>query len=57
MGTHGRTGLGRLLMESVAEHVVRHARCPVVSVRLRPEKEESLKEPEVGMPMPLIQPL
>lgn len=33
MGTHGRTGLGRLLMGSVAEHVLRHAGCPVVTVR------------------------
>ena len=29
MGTHGRTGLGRMLMGSVAEAVVRHAPCPV----------------------------
>jgi nucleotide-binding universal stress UspA family protein len=33
MGTHGRTGLGRLLMGSVAEHVVRRAPCPVVTVK------------------------
>ncbi len=33
MGTHGRTGLSRLLMGSVAEHVVRRAHCPVLSVR------------------------
>jgi nucleotide-binding universal stress UspA family protein len=33
MGTHGRTGLGRLLMGSVAEHVVRKATCPVLTVR------------------------
>lgn len=33
MGTHGRTGLSRLLMGSVAEHVLRHARCPVLIVR------------------------
>lgn len=33
VGTHGRTGLGRLLIDSVAEKVVRHARCPVVAVR------------------------
>lgn len=33
MGTHGRTGLGRLLMGSVAEKVMRHAPCPVVTVR------------------------
>lgn len=33
MGTHGRTGLGRMLMGSVAEKVVRTASCPVVTVR------------------------
>jgi universal stress protein A len=33
MGTHGRTGLRRLLMGSVAEHVLRKAPCPVLTVR------------------------
>jgi nucleotide-binding universal stress UspA family protein len=33
VGTHGRTGLSHLLMGSVAEHVVRHAPCPVLVVR------------------------
>jgi len=33
MGTHGRTGLGRLLMGSVAEQVVRRAACPVLTVK------------------------
>jgi nucleotide-binding universal stress UspA family protein len=33
MGTHGRTGLARLLMGSVAEQVVRQAACPVVTVK------------------------
>jgi nucleotide-binding universal stress UspA family protein len=33
MGTHGRTGLGRLLMGSVAEQVVRGASCPVLTVK------------------------
>jgi nucleotide-binding universal stress UspA family protein len=33
IGTHGRTGLGRLLMGSVAESVIRKAPCPVLSVR------------------------
>ncbi|MCS6975828.1 MAG: universal stress protein [Gemmatales bacterium] len=33
MGTHGRTGLGRLLMGSVAEHVLRRAKCPVLLVK------------------------
>lgn len=34
MGTHGRTGLGRMLMGSVAEAVVRRAECPVLTVKL-----------------------
>jgi nucleotide-binding universal stress UspA family protein len=33
MGTHGRSGVGRLLMGSEAESVLRHARCPVLVVK------------------------
>lgn len=33
MGTHGRTGLGRLLVGSVAEQVLRKAVCPVLTVK------------------------
>lgn len=33
LATHGRTGLWRLLMGSVAEQVVRKARCPVLAVK------------------------
>ena len=33
MGTHGRTGLGHLLLGSVAERVVRTAKCPVLTTR------------------------
>jgi nucleotide-binding universal stress UspA family protein len=33
IGSHGRTGLRRLLLGSVAEMVVRHAPCPVLTVR------------------------
>lgn len=32
LGTHGRRGLSRLLLGSVAEQVIRRARCPVISV-------------------------
>lgn len=35
MGTHGRTGIKRVLLGSVAEKVVRHARCPVLIARDR----------------------
>ncbi len=34
MGTHGRTGLNRVVLGSVAELVVRQAGCPVVTVKM-----------------------
>jgi universal stress protein A len=34
IGTHGRKGLMRVLMGSVAERVLREAQCPVIAVRL-----------------------
>lgn len=45
MGTHGRTGLKHLLLGSVAEYVVRHARCPVLTVADKPTDEPPLAEP------------
>ncbi len=33
IATHGRTGMKRALLGSVAERVVRHAPCPVLVVR------------------------
>jgi nucleotide-binding universal stress UspA family protein len=49
MGTHGRSGLVRLLMGSVAEAVLRRAPCPVLTVKGppavpagRPVKEEAV---------------
>lgn len=33
LGTHGRTGLARLMIGSVAERVLHHARCPVLTTR------------------------
>ncbi|MGE3513217.1 MAG: universal stress protein, partial [Vicinamibacterales bacterium] len=38
IGTHGRGGVAKLLMGSVAERVVRTANCPVLTVR-HPERE------------------
>lgn len=38
MGSHGRTGLGRALMGSIAEKVVRTAHCPVLTVKARDAK-------------------
>jgi nucleotide-binding universal stress UspA family protein len=42
MSSHGRTGLGRLLMGSVAEGVMRRAECPVLIVK--PTKAEKPRE-------------
>jgi universal stress protein A len=51
MGTHGRTGLSHLLFGSTAEYVLRHARCPVLTIRKRPGDEAPLREPTVT-PLP-----
>ncbi|HYZ99456.1 MAG TPA: universal stress protein [Acidimicrobiales bacterium] len=37
VGSHGRTGLSRLVLGSVAMACVQHAACPVVVVRPSPE--------------------
>lgn len=48
MGTHGRKGFERLVMGSVAERVVRHAPCPVLTVRVgddaAPERGTVIRE-------------
>jgi nucleotide-binding universal stress UspA family protein len=41
MGTHGRTGLSRVAMGSVAERVVRLASCPVLTVKAPTSEEAS----------------
>ena len=37
MGTHGRTGVDRLVLGSVAERVVRSSTVPVLTVRVSPD--------------------
>lgn len=34
IGTHSRSGLSRLLVGSTSERIIRHARCPVMVVRI-----------------------
>ena len=46
MGTHGRRGVKRLLMGSVAEHVVRRAGQPVLTVHAK--ARESAHEPTIA---------
>ena len=40
--THGRTGIGHVLIGSVAEHVVRHARCPVLVIPVHRSSTDQL---------------
>lgn len=42
-GTHGRSGVERRVIGSVAERLVRHANCPVMTVRL-PETDETVDD-------------
>jgi nucleotide-binding universal stress UspA family protein len=51
MGTHGRSGLGRLLMGSVAEMVLRKAPCPVLTVKQPAAVSEAATEPAAPMHM------
>lgn len=39
MGTHGYTGWNRLTLGSVAEYVLRHSQCPVLTIK-QAKKEE-----------------
>jgi nucleotide-binding universal stress UspA family protein/quercetin dioxygenase-like cupin family protein len=63
MGTHGQTGLGRLLTGSVAEEVLRQAQCPVLVVKtppgtsLRPEATSTAAPGELIDARPLGQAL
>jgi nucleotide-binding universal stress UspA family protein len=59
LGTHGRTGLGKLLLGSVAEDILRHAACPVLTVGPKvsgharllaiPEREHDVAPPELEL--------
>jgi len=47
VGTHGRTGLGKLVLGSVAEGILRHAPCPVLTVG--PKVSGRAKLPELSV--------
>lgn len=44
MGTHGRTGLQRMVLGSVAEQVARRAPCPVLTVKRPPAQPVTIEE-------------
>jgi nucleotide-binding universal stress UspA family protein/quercetin dioxygenase-like cupin family protein len=54
MGTHGRTGLDRLLTGSVAEEVLRKAVCPVLVVRMPPSQAGAPEAEERAKPGDII---
>jgi nucleotide-binding universal stress UspA family protein len=57
LGTHGRKGLQRMLLGSVAEQVVRRAPCSVMCVKLRPEAvRHDVEEPWVDWVLPKAMP-
>ena len=43
ISTHGRTGLSHMFMGSVTEHVIRHAPCPVLSIRSETAEKQHLE--------------
>jgi nucleotide-binding universal stress UspA family protein len=47
MGTHGRRGLSRALLGSVAENIVRASRVPVLTVR-EPKTNERRRRDEAA---------
>jgi nucleotide-binding universal stress UspA family protein len=50
MGTHGRTGVARVLLGSVAEKVVRKAPCPVLTVH-NPERRVVVANAAIETPL------
>ena len=60
ISTHGRTGLGHLLIGSVTENVVRYAHCPVLVIPSHPtptqvsshNKNENAQNHQFYLPMP-----
>jgi nucleotide-binding universal stress UspA family protein len=50
MGTHGRTGIRRLLMGSVADSVTRRSPIPVLAVRIPPVEQASEHRSDAAHP-------
>jgi nucleotide-binding universal stress UspA family protein len=46
LGTHGRTGMSRLLFGSVAEQVLRRAQCPVLTIKEPLQPTQPSGEPQ-----------
>lgn len=47
MGTHGRHGLGHVLVGSIAEKVIQHSTCPVLVIPMRATERARAPAPDV----------
>ena len=54
IGSHGRSGLARLMLGSVAERVVRLAHCPVLVVKLEPKPVAAEKTVDATNKVPQV---
>ena len=54
VGTHGRRGLGKLLLGSVSEEIFCHAPCPVLTVG--PSSFQEAHVESIGVPRPILFP-
>jgi nucleotide-binding universal stress UspA family protein len=55
VGTHGRTGLGKLVMGSVAEEIFRQSPCPVLTIGPRVASAERVVEARHDHQLPPVQ--
>jgi len=55
LGTHGRTGLGKLVMGSVAEEILRQATCPVLTIGPRVPSTVKVREARHDRELPPLQ--
>lgn len=54
IGSHGRSGIARLMLGSVAERVTRLAPCPVLVVKLQPHPVETVESAKSESPQVAI---
>lgn len=54
IGSHGRSGLARLMLGSVAERVTRLATCPVLIIKLQPHPVKAAEAPAAASKVPQV---
>jgi nucleotide-binding universal stress UspA family protein len=54
MATHGRTGIGKLIMGSITEAVLHSANCPVIVVPSHPERLQRFNSSDTPIPIRIL---